>query len=270
MSSTKILRPTTISPETWKPILWREWQRHGNLILKFVSAYIILFYIMPFDENGSLLLITSFITGQFLATRIGGADLSEGSESYAFIMPVRRADYFWAKYIAGLILFVALAGVAFILQSFGLHHHFWSIFSETGLADSKNHSSILFNNVSVLSIYSILAYTNSYSLASSARSHTTLQSSWFMGTLITIVPQFIIAYALNHFSAFLRDQDSAQSLIIFIAVSTVVTALTLFISSQNYSTKNPNSSGKSPTKGIGIIGWVFITIGALALISYIS
>lgn len=243
MSRPTLLKPTAICPRTWRPILWREWQKSQKSIIRIALLFVAIFMVMPFDPNGFILLLATLLVGQYLAVILGGGDMAEGAERYAFILPMRRADYFWARYAAGVAILTSLVGVAFVMNAADLHRYFWGLFCESGLSDARE---LLYPETPIgnLILCGLFAFSNSYCVAASSRRPAGLTASWFVGLMITYgAPALLLSII-----AAMKEVNPKTLLesSIFVMLSAVISALVLSYLSRGYVGKNSEAEvGKS-------------------------
>jgi len=240
MSTHQVINPTAIFPETWKPILWREWQKSRQGIHRSIFFFVAVFMIVPIDFDGVLLLVGTLIAGQHLAVVLGGSDISEGSERYAFTLPLRRADYFWARYLAGLILLSSLVGVSYLLNAYDLHRYFWGLFCESGLTGGRALAYPTFPlGYSILC--GIFAYSNSYCVVVHARRPGTLSWGWFLGILLTYALPFFILVFASRFYQWSEDAGYYGRWGMVTLLSAMISALLLIVLSRAYAGKGSDS-----------------------------
>lgn len=238
MKNSTILSPTKVCTRTWRVILWREWQKLGKVITALITAYVLLFMVMPLDSNGALLLFAVIFAGQNLAITLGGGDVFEGSERYCFVLPLRRVDYFWSRYLAGLSLLVVLTGVSYVMNAFDLHRHFWALFCESGLADERRGDYPKYDLGNYI-LCGIFAFSNSYCLAASSRSQGLLTLSWLVGCLLTYAAPALL---INIISEMLEvDAEPYLTGVVYVAISFVISLFVLLRCSLGYIGKSSSS-----------------------------
>jgi len=267
MNSSHILKPTAICPETWRPILWREWQKSRKSLILIALLCAAFFLIVPIDLNGVGLLVATLIIGQYLAVTLGGGDISEGAERYAFILPLRRADYFWARYVAGLAIVVVFTGLAYVMNAGDLHRYFWGIFCESGLSDARVNS-YPDGSIGLYIFCGVLGFSNSYCFATGARRPGTLAGSWFVGLFVTYaLPALLLSIiaVLNE----VRVEPQLKSTL-FVLLSAVISAIVLSYLSRAYVGKNTETDVEKSHDGRGWVTAVFLFIVAYALIAFLA
>lgn len=261
MDTPQLLRPMSVCPATWSPILWREWQKFQASVWKLIFAFALMFLVMPFDPNGSLLLISALLAGQYLAVILGGSDISEGAERYAFVLPLRRADYFWARYLGGLTLLCSLVGSAYLLNTFDLHPYFWGLFCESGLSE-RRHASYPEEPIANFILCALLAYSSTYCLAANARKPAALAGSWFVGLFATYAAPAIVIGVISIIKNV--SPVPSQKGLPFILLSALISALLLYQCSRSYVGKgadaNEEPASKSSSVTVTLIFMVVIVI----------
>lgn len=221
--------------------------------------------IMPIDQNGWMLLVATLIAGQYLAVILGGGDIAEGSERYAFILPMRRADYFWARYAAGLLIVTSLVGVAFVMNAADVHRYFWGLFCESGLSDARalSYPETPIGNFILCGLF---AFSNSYCVAASSWRPTLLAASWFLGLMITYAAPAILLSII----AANKDVNPKFYLesAIFVMLSAVISAIVLSYLSRGYIGKNSEpDAGKSDASNriwlvivMVVVGYIIVSV----------
>ncbi|NWK55722.1 hypothetical protein HW115_08880 [Verrucomicrobiaceae bacterium N1E253] len=248
MKQENLLAPTALCPDTWRPILWREWKKSQAAVRLLLFSFVLIFLLIPIDPNGVMLLVGMLLAGQLLAVTLGGSDLSEGAERYAFVMPLRRADYFWARYLAGLVLLVLMGGSAYVMNHYDLHRYFWGLFCESGLAETRR-APYPEKPLGMFSLCALLGYSNSYCMAANVRKVNILAASWFVGLFLTYALPAILFGVWS-----LVDQRSHSSDLKgmpFLIVSALISALVLYKCFGSYVGKSAPSSEGGASGGSG-------------------
>ena len=224
--------------------------------------------VMPVDPNGFVLLFATLLAGQYLAVTLGGGDIAEGAERYAFILPMRRADYFWARYAAGLLILTSLVGVAFVMNTADLHRYFWGLFCESGLSDARalSYPETPIGNFILCGLF---AFSNSYCVAVSSRRPTSLAASWFVGLAITYAAPAVLLSII----AAIKDVSPKSHLEspIFVMLSAVISALVLSYLSRGYVGKNSEAvGGKSGSSTSSWLVVVMVVVGYIILSAFLN
>lgn len=263
MSHPTLLKPTAVCPRTWRPILWREWQKSQKSIIGIVILFVVLFMVMPFDQNGWMLMLATLTAGQYLAVTLGGSDIAEGAERYAFVLPIRQADYFWARYAAGMLILTSLVGVAFVMNAADLHRYFWGLFCESGLSDTRvqSYPEIPIGNFILCGLF---AFSNSYCVAVSTRRPTLLAGSWFLGLMMTYAAPAILLSIIAGIKDVSPESHLKSS--VFVMLSAVISAIVLSYLSRGYVGKSSAADvGKSGSSNASWHVVVMVVVGYIIL-----
>ncbi len=118
-----------------RAVLWRDWIQLKDLIVCAGALWVLVILILPvLDEP--MRLLSLIIMGQVAAVRLGGSDVRDGSESFAFTLPPQRQHYFGARYAMGLVVMLGFCLFGEWATRLGVSARFWSLFVESGLTES--------------------------------------------------------------------------------------------------------------------------------------
>ena len=167
----------------YKGLFYREWLQHGKMLKTFSAVWLICLYaILLFNHTGWIIAF-GMLFGAVAGMRLGGSDASEGSEEFAFTLPVYRKEYFLVRAGLGLTCVLGLCGLGLISIALDLPQVFWGLIVNSGFTEPF--SEVKYGFVYWLAlILPFAVYTISFSIAALARSQKAVSSSSVAGLVI--------------------------------------------------------------------------------------
>jgi hypothetical protein len=163
-------------------MLWREWLAHGEIVLGFLAAYLVLGWVLDIFFHPGFVLGFGVIVAMFAGVVFGGGDAAEGSEEFAFALPPTRGE----RYVARLAFGGAVVG-AFIITgllsvALDLPQLVWSIFVNSGFTEPFPEARPRFIYALAFAIPAA-TYAATFAVAGVARTRGTVGVSWILGGL---------------------------------------------------------------------------------------
>ncbi len=186
----------------YRGLLWREWRLFHPHLFWFLSTWLIGIFILRIFDTPPWVGLFAGVFALYLSPSSGGSDISEGSEEFAFALPVSRAEHYLARMVFGLfwVAFFCLPGLALVV--YDVPGTLWSWFVESGFTEStKIEGDVLrliiqASIVGAFSIYGVI-----FSNAALCRSGRSVNGAVFTGLvligIVTLVSQFLLPKYLH-------------------------------------------------------------------------
>lgn len=118
--------------KAFRGLLWREWLLYSRTIYGFLAVWLIGIWVLQVFNHPAWIAVFGCAFAFALAAAMGGGDAAEGSEEFAFSLPVSRGEHFRARATLGLacLAFFLVAGL--IAVAWNLPQLLWGLFVETG------------------------------------------------------------------------------------------------------------------------------------------
>lgn len=122
------------SADVLAALLRREWSVHGGTIKWFLTVAFLATFVWPVVNHPGWVLAYGAVAALFLGQALGGSEVLEGSEEFAFALPVSRREYYTAKAIVGLTVLLGLAAVGTAALAGNWASALWGLVVETEFA----------------------------------------------------------------------------------------------------------------------------------------
>jgi len=118
-----------------KGLLYREWLQHKTILeglfcLSTIGIFVLLLYSSP-----AVITIGGTIYACILAHALAGADIAEGSEEFAFSLPITRLQRFWIRLAFGGLVIFCFCTFSILAIGLDLPQYLWGLFVETGMTE---------------------------------------------------------------------------------------------------------------------------------------
>jgi hypothetical protein len=161
-------------------LLWREWLAHRGLVFGFLSAYLVLGWVLMIFFHPGFVIAFGVLVAILIAPAVAGSDAAEGSEEFAFSLPPRRAERYLVRmgFAGAVMLAFTLFGCLSI--ALDLPQMFWGIFVNSGFTEP-------FPGVDPLFLYPLAvavpfaAFAFTFAIAAVASRRGLVAWSWLLG-----------------------------------------------------------------------------------------
>ncbi|PCJ61293.1 MAG: hypothetical protein COA79_06850 [Planctomycetota bacterium] len=118
-----------------KGLLYREWLQHKTIFEGLFCISVIGIFVLLIISSPAVILIGGIVYACILAHALAGADIAEGSEEFAFSLPITRLQRFWVRLTFGGLVIFCFCSFSILAIGLNLPQLLWGLFVETGMTE---------------------------------------------------------------------------------------------------------------------------------------
>ncbi|MHC4563862.1 MAG: hypothetical protein ACYS8X_13975 [Planctomycetota bacterium] len=155
----------------WRQVLAQPWSPFGRRVLLAGAALIALGWMLPvFHHPWWILALMSLFAVKF-GRDMGGAEVIDGTQEFAWSLPIRRNRLLWTRLLAGVTVVGVLSGLSSLAIALSWPQAIWGLVVESGFAKPfgpwpASHAYAY----KLAVICPVLAYVTAFGLSAAARS----------------------------------------------------------------------------------------------------
>ena len=169
----------------WGGLLWGEWYAHSRLVLFFLGAWLVTVWFVPRFANPGWILAFGCAYAFIAGPAMGGRDMLEGCEEFAFSLPATRSEWYLARWIFGAGLLMLFTLLDLLALGLDISQAMIRFYLDTGLIEPKGvpHPRML---CGLIFAFPLSVYSLAFALASNARTRGMVASSALWSGLIAL------------------------------------------------------------------------------------
>ncbi|MHC4249016.1 MAG: hypothetical protein ACYS9X_07805 [Planctomycetota bacterium] len=238
----------------FRGLLWREWLAHGEAVLGFLAAYLVLGWVLEIFFHPGFVLAFGAILAMFAGVAFGGGDAAEGSEEFAFALPPTRGERYVARLAFGGAVVGAFVIVGLLSVALDLPQLVWGIFVNSGFTEPFPEARPRFIYALAFAIPAA-AYAATFAVASVAQTRGTVTVSWILGG---------IGAAAVMGAGFIAEGFLWEELNGYVSTPLLLAATALAAQGGYYAyTRKEGVSRPAPMAGGGSRWWLWIVVAAV-------
>lgn len=162
----------------WKGLLWAEWFAHSQLLLVFLSVWLVGVWVLPLFAHPGWILLLGGAYALLAGPAYGGGDVLEGCEEFSFALPATRSERYRARLAVGLGTFLFLTGINVLALGLDLPHILARLYIDTGIIKARPvfKAGLLYGLVLALPF---AIFTFAFALSAVSHSRMIVVTSWF-------------------------------------------------------------------------------------------
>jgi len=234
-------------------MLWREWLAHGESVLGFLAAYLVLGWVLEIFFHPGFVLGFGAIVAMYAGVAFGGGDAAEGSEEFAFALPPTRGERYVAHLAFGGAVVGAFVIVGLLSVALDLPQLVWGVFVNSGFTEPFPEARPGFIYALAFAIPAA-AYAATFAVASVAQTRGTVALSWILGG---------IGAAAVMGGGFIAEWLLWDELNGYVSTPLLLAATALAVQGGYYAyTRKEGISRPAPLAGGGSRWWLWIIVAA--------
>lgn len=169
----------------WRALIWCAWFEHSRLMLIFLAAWLALVWVLPVLADPGWILAFGCLYAVIAGPLFGGGDVLEGSEEFAFALPMRRGHLFASRLAVGWGMLAVLTVLDVMALGLDLSQALARFYLDTGLIPARRiHVPWVLSGL-VFSL-PLAIFSGAFALAANTRSRAMVISSWFWASLVAL------------------------------------------------------------------------------------
>jgi hypothetical protein len=191
-----IPRPQVLPPARVEPVkrdyapgsglLWSEWYAHSKLILIFITAWLAAVWLLPLFTNPGWILAFGLIYALIAGPALGGGDVIEGCEEFAFALPASRSERYLARLLVGGGILLMFTLLDILVLGLDLAQAIVRLYLDTGLIRPIEilKPQLLYGLVFA---FPFAVFSIGFSLSANARGRALVFTGWFWAGLVALI-----------------------------------------------------------------------------------
>ncbi len=113
----------------------KEWLRHGNLVVLYLTAWIVAGWVVPAIDHPGWVLALAGWYALVAGHRFGASEAEDGSEEFALALPPTRGQRYLARLLVGGSPLAVLSGLGTFAVRHDLPPRLWALLVDSGFAE---------------------------------------------------------------------------------------------------------------------------------------
>ena len=169
----------------WSGLVWGEWYAHSRLLLFFLGAWLLTVWILPQFTNPGWILVYGCIYALVAGPAMGGKDVLEGCEEYAFSLSATRREWFLARWALGVGILLLFTLLDLLALGLDLSQAVTRFYLDMGLMEPRGapQPRLLYG---LILAFPLACFSLTFALAANARGRGLVLSAWIWGGLTAL------------------------------------------------------------------------------------
>lgn len=175
-------------------LIWREWLLHRGTLYIFMAIWLIGLWVLPIFSHPNWITVFGCLFAVAVASSMGGGDAAEGSEEFAFALPVSRGEHYRLRLAFGLswLAFFVFAGLLAI--AFNLPQLLWGLVVESGFTESNPRVKNPRTSYGLAVLVPFALFSTVFAASALARSVKGINGAQIGGVVLTYVAAGVVAW----------------------------------------------------------------------------